>query len=432
MGLSNASATRAENRPDPDRPTLRALFDDGLEFRSDDGDFTLKFHNETQIDGRIYDETGQRSLDRLPFPIRNEISNGFSIPRQRLYFNGTIYQSIGYEFVLQHTFGSLGLLHAFGDVRVNDNLNIRVGRYRTPFSYEWWILPNLVLTTPERSLFGVNFAPNRQTGATAYGTGLDDRLEYALGLFNGGRNGFIDTNDGLDFLGYLDVRPFARGEGPLQHQHLGGSINVGNQDDLAAPRALRTSANFGDSVGLNDAVPAFFRFNPNVREFGRRVQWGVHLAYFVGPFSLIAEWEAADNEYGFLESPAQFDIPIGSYYVQAGYFLTGEQITQRTLVEPLRPFNPARGQYGPGAIELAARYSQLELGREVFDLGLADPALWSRDAGSLDLGVNWYWNRNVKFLFDWQHTSFGSPVVFGSDTFRSNSDLFWARMQIYF
>ena len=52
----------------------------------------------------------------------------------------------------------------------------------------------------------------------------------------------------------------------------------------------------------------------------------------------------------------------------------------------------------------------------------------------VDLGVNWYPNRWVKFYLDWQHAAFGSPVLVNEakGIFGRSTDLFWVRCQVYF
>ncbi len=35
----------------------------------------------------------------------------------------------------------------------------------------------------------------------AWGTMFDNRFDYALGIFNGTRNGYVDSNDFKDFAG---------------------------------------------------------------------------------------------------------------------------------------------------------------------------------------------------------------------------------------
>ena len=101
---------------------------------------------------------------------------------------------------------------------------------------------------------------------------------------------------------------------------------------------------------------------------------------------------------------------------------------------PLRPFRPFSGEWGPGAIEPFVRYSQLNLGDIVFKDGLADGNDWTNNVGMVDLGVNWYPNRWIKFYFDWQHAAYGSPVLINEPRgiFSRNSDLFWVRCQVYF
>ena len=69
--------------------------------------------------------------------------------------------------------------------------------------------------------------------------------------------------------------------------------------------------------------------------------------------------------------------PDGGCSAQAGYILTGETLRDRTLIEPLRPFDLRPSRFGLGAFEVTARYSELELSRQVFTAGLADPNLWT-------------------------------------------------------
>jgi phosphate-selective porin OprO/OprP len=70
----------------------------------------------------------------------------------------------------------------------------------------------------------------------------------------------------------------------------------------------------------------------------------------------------------------------------------------------------------------------------VFTEDLADRDLWSNRAYITDIGFNWYWNRYLKWTFDWQHVGFGSPVLIdeSEDRFSSRNDLFWFRGQVYF
>ena len=202
---------------------------------------------------------------------------------------------------------------------------------------------------------------------------------------------------------------------------------------------LRTSANASSTAEtpdtpLNSAAVPFLEFNKNVREKGDRELWELHLAYYYGGLSLLGAWDGGFAGYG-LTGPGSKSVhlPIGGWFAQAGYILTGETIADRVLIDPLHPFDLRRGKFGPGAWELTARYSSLTLGNQVFTSGLADPNLWTNRADMVDVGVNWYLNKWVKIYFDWEHAVFSQPVIYRpGPSLQKTSDMFWMRMQIYF
>ena len=125
-------------------------------------------------------------------------------------------------------------------------------------------------------------------------------------------------------------------------------------------------------------------------------------------------------------------VPVSGYFAQTAYLLTGETRNNNGLIDPLKPFSLKRGSFGPGAIEPTARFSEINLGREIFTGGLADPNLWTNSAYSTDVGANWYLNKFTKIYFDWQHVVFGQPVVYRPGQRQLTSDMFWLRFQLYF
>jgi phosphate-selective porin OprO/OprP len=120
--------------------------------------------------------------------------------------------------------------------------------------------------------------------------------------------------------------------------------------------------------------------------------------------------------------------------VQASYFLTGEQLTRRVnVVRPLQNFGYTKGKFGIGAVEIYARFSEMDLGRQVFTAGFADPNLWTNQAEATDIGLNWYLNYYTKIYLDWQHAFYGNPIITGSgNRYMSTTDLFWLRFQVFF
>ena len=432
----------------------KVSFAEGLEFASDDGEFKLQFHDLTQAELRMFPQQNQGLLH-----------TSFFIPRQRWYFTGRVTKNIEYYTAINRGYGSLDLLDAFLIFRYDERLRFRVGRMKTPYLYEYFQIAEGDLVAPERSLYAGNLAPNRQMGAMVLGDVLQKRATYALGAFNGGRRSFEDTNGAKDVFFFLDTRPWlnaasgpggrdAEGTGgrtrpnqaaggadsekdeggPLKYLNLGGSFNAGYENGPTQPNAFRTA---NDQSASNAAValsPTFLTFNSNVVERGERMQWAGHVAWFYKSLFFLAEYGGGFGGYGINNGHSSTRLPFEGYTVQASYFLTGERITRRVnVVKPLRDFRFRDGKFsGSGAVEVYARYSDLNIGRNVFSSGLADPNNWSNSANATDIGLNWYLNFYTKIYLDWQHANFGQPVTRGNSQFMKASDLFWLRFQIFF
>ena len=422
----NPSDPLKTRRPGQRRLPTRVEFGPGFQISSDDDEFQLQFHNLTQIDLRNYTQGGQ-----------DPVHSGFSIPRQRWYFTGRMTKAVEFYTTINRGFGTLDLFDAFLNFKYDDRLMFKVGRMKTPFSYEFYAMSAPDFIVPERSLFNSNFSPNRELGLMTWGQLFEKRLDYAVGMFNGARLSFQDTNDEKDVISYMNARPFGalKEDEPwsfLKFLNVGGSVDYGLQNSLPLPNILRTSlaaSNTGDALNI---APAFLSFNKNVIERGARSLWGMHLAYFYKGLSLLGEMQGGYQSYATTSLQNLTQVPVHAYAISGGYFITGETVDRRTQVEPLRPFSLKKGKFGPGAIELQGRYSALQIGRNVFSAGLADPNQWTNHLYTVDLGVNWYLNPYTKIVFEWEHAVFGEPVLFAPARRELTSDLLWVRFQVYF
>ncbi len=435
----------------------KVQFDEGIEFSSEDDEFKLNFHNLTQAEFRAF-----------PTHDLGTLKDQFFIPRQRWYFSGQATKNVEFYTDINRGYGTLDLLDAFITLNISQSLTnktaeesgtgaqgtagrttvnrargtdprlrFRVGRMKTPYLYEYFSIAEGDLIAPERSLYAGNLAGNRQVGAMLLGDILDDRVGYAAGIFNGPRRSFGDFNSDKDLFFYLNARPFLQSESrpALKYLNLGGSVNGGFENNPTQPTSLTTANDQTSSSTASTLSPTFLTFNNNVNEQGRRVQYSGHLAYFRKSFMLLAEYGGGTAAYGFTGKPhSSTEIPLQGYMVQAAYFLTGEQLTRRVnVVRPLRDFGYTKGEFGLGAVEVHGRFSEIDLGRQLFAAGFADPNLWTNRASAIDLGMNWYLNYYTKVYFDWQHAFYPDPITSGSSNHSLNStDLFWLRFQLYF
>ncbi len=78
---------------------------------------------------------------------------------------------------------------------------------------------------------------------------------------------------------------------------------------------------------------------------------------------------------------------------------------------------------------LVARYGELEIDDEAFNAGLVSLSRATRHAQSFGAGLNWNLNKNVRALFDFDHTEFDGGLP-GED--RPHENVFLTRLQLGF
>ena len=141
-------------------PTKKAevIFGPGFEIRSEDDEYILQFHDLTQFEYRGYEQYDQ-----------GVVKDSFLIPRQWFMFSGRMTKPIGYFVSMANGFDVFSVLDAFLDLEYDPRLRLRMGRFKTPFTYEFMVDPIQGLIQPERSVFFNNFGLNRDLGVMAYG-----------------------------------------------------------------------------------------------------------------------------------------------------------------------------------------------------------------------------------------------------------------------
>ena len=145
-----------------------------------------------------------------------------------------------------------------------------------------------------------------------------------------------------------------------------------------------------------------------------------------------AEWRSVYSQAGYFGYGLQQravgapTLDFNGWYAQASWIITGES----------RPYNAANGSFsnpkpripfsldgwGPGAWEIAARYSDLDLNDHAGVLGSAVPAGGIRggDQRIFTAALNWYPNGALKFSLQWQDDQISRigtiPAGFGHGT----------------
>jgi len=236
------------------------VFGPGFELRTNGDEYIFQFHDLTQVDYRGYLQGGQ-----------TPVHDTFVLPRQWFMFSGRLSLPWGYFVSIANNIDTFAILDCFLDYDYDPRLRFRIGRNKTPFTYEFFVEPVQGLVIPERSIFFNNFALNRSIGLMAFGRLFKGKVDYAVGIYNSARNSFIDVSGGKAIASFLNYRPFGDRQGTLlENFNIGGSVFAANEHAPPVPQTFRTVVpTTGDAIV---GVP-FLALNNNVVNSGPRAFW---------------------------------------------------------------------------------------------------------------------------------------------------------------
>jgi phosphate-selective porin OprO/OprP len=392
---------------------------DGFFLENPDKSFLLRITGQLQTDYRDFlNNHDQTDIDT------------FLVRRARLGIEATILKY--YEFRLLPDFGGTtpSITDAYLNVHYIDAIQFEIGKFKQPISYEQLIQDRYV-PFMERSLIDQT-VPARDVGAMIHGHNLfEGRLEYAVSVSNGEINGNTDTNDDKDLDGRIAFRPFYEPDGGLLRRlEFGVSGGAGVENEPISPSSLKTPA----------TVP-WFAYKSGVLADGLRTRLSPELSYFYGGLGFAAQYYREEQKIQPSAAVPPTNVPTEGYYFMATYLLTGEERTEYAQqIEPLCPFDPHCPVCSPGAWEVVARVSRLDVGSKVFTAGatnLADPTLYSPGATETTFGCNWYLNKWVRSQLNWEHARFDTPVALGPSSapktvYLQSQDTLYARLQFIF
>ena len=237
---------------------LKTYFDydlDGVGFATEDDEFQLRFRILSQVDYNGYlGPQGQSPT---------ATTSGFYLPRSRYYFQGRLTKPITYDLSFQRSYTTFNFFNAYMNFNYDPRLQIRIGRPKVPFTYEFYKLNVWRLIAPERSVWNNNYQSNRDIGITAWGGLFDNRIEYATMIHNGPRNGFQAYDYPKTVAAFLNFKPFEKNEGSfLRDLNIGGSLDYGYQNNPAVPAVFRTNVN-ASNVALWRMIRPIMRRSPS-------------------------------------------------------------------------------------------------------------------------------------------------------------------------
>jgi len=393
---------------------------EGFSLRSPDSKFQLRLRGYLQADGRWLTDSEDAGDDT------------FALRRVRLDFQGTLFDHVDFRIMPDFAGSTLTLFDAYANLKYFRQAQLQVGKFKPPVGLER--LQSATATLFIERAFPTLLVPSRDVGGMVWSELAEGLVSYQVGYFNGVRDSGtqdVDTDDGKDVAARLFLHPFR----PLENEWLDGfGIGVAGtwgRVDEQAPASFRTTA----------AATSFFAYRGASATFaavagdGERTRFSPQAYWYAGPFGLLAEYVSSAQDLRRDPLPAaagdssRSNLRHEAWQVAVSYALTGENASYKGLV-PASPLAPGKATWG--AFEVAARYHSIDLDDGSFPT-FSDPTASATEAEGFTVGLNWYLNRWVKLMVNYDRTSFdggaasGAP---GSVADRDTEDSVFTRLQL--
>jgi len=368
--------SRDSTTADPKALTLYTSDGSGkLRFKSEDGDFRGR------IGGRIMFDNTIGSVGDDVEPDVGSMEDGTEFRRARLFTEGVLYD-IGYKFQIDFA----------GEPSIEDmylafpspvpNANVKVGKFKEDISLVE-LTSSKYITFMARPML-TEFTGGRDLGVRLGGDAVGGDLNYGIGLYRDKTDDALGTSQGdgnYKGAGRVAYVPWRTDE-KRKLIHVGASGSIASLDSGLSPADQPQEAHEPE-VHL---APDFVDTGPI--DAKRTTRLGLESALVYNAFSVQAEY--LQKKYS--RDTGGSDPTFGSWYIFGSYFLTGEH----------RPYDGgnfgrvaphenvrAGDNGGPGAVEIAARYSTMDL---------TDSGIVGGEVETVTLGVNWYLNPSVRVM----------------------------------
>jgi phosphate-selective porin OprO/OprP len=402
----------------PNTPVVRASPQQGFRIQSADGANVARLRGVLHFDGRYF-----------PDDVTPATADTWILRRVRPTLEGTFNNIYDFRFTPDFAGGRTFILDAFVAARLKPWAVVTAGKFKVPVGLE-----RLVSATDlrfiERAL-PTSLVPNRDLGLQFGGDIAGGVVNYSVGYFNGvSDGGSSDTNTPTadaendtkgDWAARVFFQPFLNSDN-FALRGLGFGIagtyvnSTGNTTTTLLPGyrtpGQQTFFSYRSTTAASGTTPAV---NGTYAD-GERLRWTPQAYYSIGSFGVLGEYVNVSQQVSRLTPTAGLrsdELDNSAWHVQFAWFATGEDEAFRGFT-PQSIFDPGKGTWG--AIELVARYHELDIDDDAFVGGansFANPASSASKASAWGVGVNWYLTQNYKWSLNYDVTSFDGGAATG-------------------
>jgi phosphate-selective porin OprO/OprP len=395
--------------------------DKGFGFKSADGDFEYRLRGVAQLDFRRFEGNSAAGT----------VYDGFLFRRIRPTFEGTVFKNYGFRFTPEFAQSGDGsdtsgikqnqtrVVDAYFDIKHNPEASVRLGKFK-PFVGLERLQGAADTKFIERSYVSNNILPNRDLGVSLYGVVADKKVNYAVGVFNGVKDGgenFTnqDDNNAKDLTARIFTTPFAGTDSKLA----GLGLGIAGTWSSATNNALPAYKTPGQAYN-------FFAYSSTTSANGSRNRLSPQAYYYSGPLGILAEYATVNQ--AVIKGTTADNLKNSAWHISTSWLLTGEDASYGG-VKPLTPYKPGPDG-GWGALELLARYQENNLDDKASTF--ADTAKgYATSAKTWGVGLNWYLTQDSKFALNYDITKFDN-VHTGTVLTGDTEHLVIARYQLAF
>jgi phosphate-selective porin OprO/OprP len=402
--LQNEVITTKAQQGSAPNSDIKVTTKGGIKVESTDGQFSSQLFGRFHFDGNWFDQD------------KSKMGDGLQVRRARIGVTGKMFADWMYK--VEYDFGgsvsTAGLKEAWIKYTGLPGAEFLVGNVPVPFGLEQYTSDNFTsfveralpspVFAPERLLGGVGgyYDPNWSFAAGVYGKKVDDAHagvgdDQTVFTARGTLDPISDKTRLVHFgLGFLWENP---SDQPV-------TFSTNPEENVSSIKFLSTALSTSGAVsnaspGQLTAVDHLYMINPELvlmygpaslqgEYFYVPVTQGQHIAHAA------ATGAACTTVGGVSATNSQCpDVTLSGWYAQASYFLTGESRNwnPKSAKWDRTSINHNLGKDGYGAVELLARMSNLD-----FDDG---PAFQKGTETDYTLGVNWYVNPYIRFMFNY-------------------------------
>jgi phosphate-selective porin OprO/OprP len=464
-----------------------------------DGAFTLESasgRNSIQLTGRMHldyrdsdiDGSGDLGGGRTDDRDTASLADQFELRRARLGVKGKFANDFKYEIVGNFP-GTATIDVAFLDFAKYEQGQIRVGKFKQPFGLEQLISSNNI-TMLERSYVDQT-VPGKKLGVQVMGSPTKG-ITYAGSVFQNNDTELNISPDGKSSLAGRATLNFAEIMGNKEMvMHL-GLAGLDNSYSIGTSSSSQTSSSYTSTSSLTQrgSISSFrsagrglanvFRGQVNgescsatlgqgstnagvnngyiscASEYGASVKqraYGLEGIFATGPFKLMGEYSQGD--YNGSQGANRVSYDTKTYYLEAGYFITGEKYADSykggafSSFKPKNEFDLDKGNLG--AIELAFRAEGFDVDNAQVSGGRLQGNLSQYAAGKVNeisntaatsgaktytAGIRWILNPNLVLKGNYAVTNldhaYGPLDVVGATAVLDKEKLLMFRTQYMF